>query len=87
MRIRNLLGVAALFGGIAVLNSAQAQQIVIDTWPSDVPCSILSQNPDGSFTLTQTVQVGDDPTDTIGAGNTFQTTDEYSVWTANCGTQ
>jgi uncharacterized membrane protein YdcZ (DUF606 family) len=83
MNLRHLCAAAALVAGIAVVASAQAQ-VSVTNWPGDVPCSALTNNGDGTYTLNQDVQIGSDTTDVISSGNTFATTDEYHVWTVNC---
>jgi uncharacterized membrane protein YdcZ (DUF606 family) len=83
MYFRHLCAVAALIGGIAFVCQAQAQ-ISVTSWPGDVPCSALTNNGDGTYTLNQAVTIGDDTTDVIAAGNIFPTTDEYNVWAVNC---
>jgi hypothetical protein len=74
---------AALLGSIAAGGGAQAQTVV-NNWPTDVPCADLTNNGDGTYTLTQDVVVGNDASNVMAAGNTFSTTDEYHVWAVNC---
>jgi hypothetical protein len=86
MRVRNLWAVAILCGGFAAFSAAQAQTVLqVNNWPGDVPCSALQLNPDGSFTLTQAVIVGNDTDYPMSAGNTFPTNGEYQVWITKCG--
>ncbi len=85
MRIRNLWAIATLCGGVAALSSAQAEGIHVNKWPDDVPCSAIKKNPDGSYTLLQTVFFGSDTTYPMRSGNTFSPTSEYRNWVVKCG--
>jgi hypothetical protein len=82
MRIRHLWAVATLCGGIAAFGVAHAQAISVNTWPNDVPCSAISKNQDGSYTLRVPITVGDN---TMPAGFIYPNTGEYSVWDQKCG--
>jgi len=86
MRIRTLMAAAMVYGGIAALGTAQADPLEVNTWPDDVPCSAITNNHDGSYTLNQNVLFGaGDASYTINAGNVFQTDAEYKVWADKCG--
>jgi hypothetical protein len=85
MRIRNFWAVATLCGGIAAVSSAQAQQIQVNKWPDDMPCSALQKNGDGSYTLLQPVTFGNDTDNPLAVGTTLPNTGEYSIWATKCG--
>ena len=87
MRIRTLMAAAMVYGGIAAIGAAQADDgLTVNNWPGDVPCSAITNNHDGSYTLNQTVVFGNgDDSYTIAAGNVFQTDAEYKVWADKCG--
>jgi hypothetical protein len=86
MRIRNLWAVATLCSGIATFSSAQAaDELSVNKWPDEVPCSALQKNDDGTYTLLRPVIVGGDTDYPMTAGNTFGTTAEYHIWAVNCG--
>jgi len=86
MRVRNLLAAGTVLAGLAGLCSARADDLQVNKWPDDVPCSALTNNNDGTYTLQQNVVFGsDDQAYTITAGNVFSTTDEYKVWADKCG--
>jgi hypothetical protein len=82
MRVRNFWAVAALCGGIVMFGSAQAQTQVTK-WPDDVPCSSISKNPDGSYTLVSDITLSDGTI--MQAGNVFPSLAEYGVWVTKCG--
>jgi hypothetical protein len=82
MRIHNLWAVATLCGGIATSGIAHADDISINVWPDEVPCSAISKNPDNSYTLLVPINVGDQ---TMPDGSIWPNTGEYTVWVQKCG--
>ena len=83
MRIRNLWAAATLCGGIITFGIAQATVLRISKWPDDVPCTAISKNPDGSYTLRTSITLSDGGM--IASGFTVPTTGEYQVWATKCG--
>jgi hypothetical protein len=66
-------------GMIATADIARAE---VTTWPSGVPCSAITINPDGSYTLSTDVALVNGQT--FASGTTFPAGGEYDVW-AKCG--
>jgi len=66
---------------LAIAGTARAQEIKINKWPDDVPCDALKKNPDGSWTLTKVIIVGNARIEnvTTGSGRDVQ------IWDQKCG--
>ncbi|HTQ35178.1 MAG TPA: hypothetical protein VMI30_13485 [Stellaceae bacterium] len=78
MGIYKFLAAAAVCAGVAMAGTAHA---AIAVWPADVPCSSITVNADGSYTLTTDVALVNGQI--FASGTTFPTGGEYDVW-ARC---
>ena len=80
MCIRKFLLAAAVCNGLmAAAGIAQAE---VTNWPAGVPCSAITINSDGTYTLTTDVALVNGQT--FVSGTTFPSGGEYDVW-AKCG--
>jgi hypothetical protein len=80
MCIRKFYVVAAICSGmIATVGIARAE---VANWPAGVPCSAVTINPDGTYTLSTDVALVNGQT--FANGTTFPSGGEYDVW-AKCG--
>ena len=79
MRIRKFLVAAAICSSMMV--TAGIAQAEVANWPGGVPCSAITINPDGTYTLSTDVALVNGQTFTNGT--TFPPGGEYDVW-AKC---